>query len=181
MLERRYEVRRDMAWRQATGEPPAETAGPAADPQARDRELLVPLWRLLLVVAIDAAGITIYVWHRGRDAVPRRLNLRVPHYDLARRKSVAILFISMLAEVALLLWLLSTGRGAALIAMGGLGVLTVVLLIVAWLVVTSREQVANTLNELAATMEKNDVNAVLEYISPSATALRGQAQRSCRT
>jgi hypothetical protein len=68
MLERRYEARREIAVRQATGLAPLEAAGPLADPHAQDRPLLVPLWRLLLVlVVLDLVALTIFVWRRNRS------------------------------------------------------------------------------------------------------------------
>ncbi len=65
MLERRFEARREIALRQAAGIAPLEPSVATADPHAGDRELLVPLWRLLSgLIGLDVAAISIFVWQR---------------------------------------------------------------------------------------------------------------------
>ncbi len=82
------------------------------------------------------------------------------------------------AEVALGLLLLHTQRGALLLPMGG--VLLVVLggLVLERHVVTDRERVEQCLEGVAAALEANDVQRVLEFISPSAVETRRQARRA---
>ena len=59
MLERRFEIRRDSALRQAAGQRFVEPTGDEADPQAQDRPLLVPLEPLAAVlIAIDVFAIS---------------------------------------------------------------------------------------------------------------------------
>lgn len=67
MLERRYGVRREIAERRATGQPPLPASNVPADPHAQDRPLLVPLWRLLTVlVVLDVAALVVFVWRQRR-------------------------------------------------------------------------------------------------------------------
>ncbi len=69
MLERRYEVRRESALRQAAGQTLVEQSGRQADPHAQDRPLVVPLWRLAAaLVAIDAAAVAIFCWRSWQRA-----------------------------------------------------------------------------------------------------------------
>jgi hypothetical protein len=84
-----------------------------------------------------------------------------------------VLFIGIVVEAALGLALLKTGRGKLLWAMIGVGVLTLLGLVVERLVVTDREAVADTLDAAAAAVEANDLERLLSYISP--TAQRPQA------
>jgi hypothetical protein len=68
MLERRYEIRRDSALRQATGQS-VEQSGAEADPRAQDRPLMVPLWRLtVLLLVIDAVAVVMFFWRASRTA-----------------------------------------------------------------------------------------------------------------
>jgi hypothetical protein len=50
------------------------------------------------------------------------------------------------------------------------------LLAVEWLVVTDREHVSNTLEDVADALETNDLDLVMGFIAPEATRLRSDAQ-----
>ena len=75
------------------------------------------------------------------------------------------------AAVALLLAIiaLKTGRGVLLLAVGGVVLLGGVLLLIEYLVVTDREKIYDTIDQLAAAVEANDLEATSEFISTSAT------------
>jgi len=79
-----------------------------------------------------------------------------------------ILFIGIAVEAVLAFLLLRTGQGKFLIAMLGVAAFVVVGLVVERLVVTDREAVEQTLDAAVAAVRKNDLNGVLDCISPSA-------------
>lgn len=83
-----------------------------------------------------------------------------------------VILCGIIAEAVLGIALLRTGRGVLLWAMGG--VLALVLLGVGleYLVVTEREQVETTLDEVAAAVGRNDRSGVLSHIHPSAAETR---------
>lgn len=89
-----------------------------------------------------------------------------------------ILIAGLVIEVLLLAALIRSGRGALLAAVAGVGVLTGLLLLVERLIVTETEQVEATLDELSAALVRNDLNAVLAFISPTANDVRTLAQTS---
>src|SRR5690606_896213 len=66
-------------------------------------------------------------------------------------------------------WLF-TGAAVVLVA-------TIGLLILERAVVTDREQVAQTLHQIAENLKRNDVSAVLAAIDPQALALRQRVER----
>jgi hypothetical protein len=97
--------------------------------------------------------------------------------------------MNYLAENALAIWMV----GAVLVTMAGIayaqlrtrGALVALLAVIAFvslllvvehLVETPREAVARTLNELAATIEANDLPGVLAYIAPTAGEVRKDAE-----
>jgi hypothetical protein len=85
------------------------------------------------------------------------------------------LFIGVAVETALAIALLRTQRGAVLWAMLGVAVVVASGLIVERLVVTDRKAIAQTLDAAVAAVEANDINRLLDCISPSAEGIRGQA------
>lgn len=72
---------------------------------------------------------------------------------------------------------LKSGRVAILLAMVGVALVMGAAVLVDRLVVTDREAVANTMYDAAAIAEKNDFNALFGFISPSAPAVKAEAQR----
>lgn len=72
--------------------------------------------------------------------------------------------------------LVQTGRGALLGAMGGVVALTALGLAVEWLVVTPREEIEASLEDLRAALEANDLPGVLAGLHPQAGALRQEAE-----
>ena len=89
-----------------------------------------------------------------------------------------IVSVVALLEVALAVALLRTGRALLLAAIAGVAVLGGVLLFVERMILTDREQVEATLDDLSATLVTNDVPAVLRFIAPSATEVRALAERT---
>ncbi len=97
--------------------------------------------------------------------------------------------MNYLAENALVIWMV----GAVLVTMAGIAyaqlrtrgalvallaviVFTGLLLVVEHLIETPREAIERTLNELAATIEANDLPGVLAFIAPTAGAVRKDAE-----
>ncbi len=81
------------------------------------------------------------------------------------------LTIWMLGAVALTMALVvyfQTRTNGALFGIAGVILTTALLLIVSWLIETPREAIERSLNELAATVEANDVKGALSYLGPSA-------------
>ena len=87
-----------------------------------------------------------------------------------------ILLIGIAVEAVLAIALLRSGQGKMLWAMLGVAGLLVVGLVVERLVVTDREAVENTLDTAVAAVEANDLNRLLECISPSAQKTRADAR-----
>jgi len=87
-----------------------------------------------------------------------------------------ILFIGIAIEAVLAFLLLQTGRGKFLIAMIGVAALVGVGLIVEHFVITDRKAVTQTLDAAVAAVKKNDINGVLDCISPSAQEARDKSR-----
>ena len=87
-----------------------------------------------------------------------------------------VLFIGITVEAVLAVMLLRTGRGYLLWAMIGVAALVVVGLLVERLVVTEREAVEQTLYAAVAAAEANDLNRLLDCISPMAEQTRADAR-----
>jgi hypothetical protein len=92
-------------------------------------------------------------------------------------RPLPILFLGVVLVAVLVGGLVQTGRRWLVPAIGGAVLLTAGMLILERLVVTPAEQVAATLREIAAHIERNDVDAVVESISPGRPALRQEARR----
>jgi len=86
------------------------------------------------------------------------------------------LLIGIAAEAILAILLVQTGRGKFLVAMIGVGALTLLALLVERLIVTDREAVENTLDAAVAAVEANDINRVLAFTAPTAQKPRADAQ-----
>lgn len=87
-----------------------------------------------------------------------------------------ILVIGIAIEAVLAILLLRTGLGRFLWAMLGVAVLTLAALMVERLVVTEREAVTDTIDACVAAIEANDLNRLLEHVSPSAMQPRADAR-----
>ncbi len=87
-----------------------------------------------------------------------------------------VLLIGIAVEAVLAVLLLRTGQGRFLWAMLGVAALTLAGLLVERLVVTEREEVTDTLDACVAAVEANDLNRLLNYVSPTATQTRADAR-----
>lgn len=82
---------------------------------------------------------------------------------------------AVLATLAVVVyWQLRTT--AALVGVLAVVLVTALLLLVEWLIVTPREAVERTLYALAAAVEANDVPATLALIAPTASQVRSDAE-----
>lgn len=80
----------------------------------------------------------------------------------------------------MLILLLQTARAAFLYATIGVVVLTAALLLNERRVVTEREQVKQTLFDIAAALEANDVERVMDHVSTSSAGVRQQGQAAMK-
>jgi hypothetical protein len=87
-----------------------------------------------------------------------------------------ILLIGIAVEAVLAVALLRTGQGKVLWAMLGVGALVLTGLLIERLVVTEREAVEHTLDAAIDAVEANDINRLLECISPKAEPIRAAAR-----
>ncbi len=87
-----------------------------------------------------------------------------------------ILFIGIAVEAVLAVALLRTGRGHLLWAMIGVALFTIAGLIVERLVVTEGEAVEQTLDAAADAVLANDLDRLLDCISPTAEKTRSDAR-----
>lgn len=85
-------------------------------------------------------------------------------------------FFGIIALAILAVVLVRTGRAIVLVAMVGVLVVTLAGVLLERLVVTERERVEDALYGAAAAVEANDLNRLMEYISPSAQAVRQRAR-----
>lgn len=72
---------------------------------------------------------------------------------------------------------LKSGRAGVLIAAALVAVVMGAAVLIDRFVVTDREQVANTIYGAAAAAERNDLNAVADFISPTAPEVKAEARR----
>jgi ketosteroid isomerase-like protein len=86
---------------------------------------------------------------------------------------LAGIIVSMLLAIAYF----AVPKRGILIAMGVAVAATLGMFLLERFVVTPAEEVEQTLYDLAATLQTNDVPAVLEFVSPDAAMVRGAAQR----
>jgi ketosteroid isomerase-like protein len=87
-----------------------------------------------------------------------------------------MIFLGVVVEAVLGVILFSTGRGWVLWAMIGVALLVLLGLGVEMLIVTDREEVERTIDEVIAALEANDVEGVLRHLAPEARRSRRRAQ-----
>jgi hypothetical protein len=88
-----------------------------------------------------------------------------------------ILICGAVVLLVLLVLLLKTGRGAILTAMLAVAVVMGLAVLIDRLVVTDREKIANVIYAGAAAAQRNDLEAVIDLISPDAAGVRAEARR----
>ena len=89
-----------------------------------------------------------------------------------------ILVFGIIAEAVLAVALVRTGRGIYLAAMAGVAIAVLLGVLVERLVVTDRKLVAQTIDGAAAALEANDLNRVLQFVSPTADDTRERARQA---
>jgi len=90
---------------------------------------------------------------------------------------LTVIVAGVLIEILLGVALSHTGEVRVLWAMGGVLGLTLVLLVVEQVVVTDREQIADTLTAAAAALETNNAAAISPFIAPEAADMRARAEQ----
>lgn len=86
------------------------------------------------------------------------------------------IWTGVLALVLLGVAFFNTRHPKLLSAMAGVLVVTLLLVLMEWAVVTDRESVENTLEDVALALESNDLDRVMAYMSPTAGNIRNHAQ-----
>jgi hypothetical protein len=89
---------------------------------------------------------------------------------------VPVICIGVVAEVLLAIILWRTGRGRLLWAMLGVAAFVLLGVLVEWLVVTDREAIKNTLAAGAAALEANNLDRLLDCMSPGSRQPRDDAR-----
>ena len=87
-----------------------------------------------------------------------------------------ILLGGIVVEAVLAIVLLRTGRGRILWAMLGVGALVLAGLLLERCVVSDREAVEDNLDSITAAAEANDINRLLEFVSPKASKVQSDAR-----
>lgn len=91
---------------------------------------------------------------------------------------IVILFVgAFLFAAAGAIWVQTRDR-RALVAVGGVVVVTALWLLLERLVVTEVEQVKQTIRSIANELENNNVDGVVNYISPENASLREEVRRT---
>jgi hypothetical protein len=91
--------------------------------------------------------------------------------------SFAIWALGAIALAGALAVFWETRAPKALAAIGIIILITAGLLVTEWIIETPREAVTRTLKELAATVEANDVNGTLAFLSPKAAKMRADVEK----
>ncbi|HVX12100.1 MAG TPA: hypothetical protein VHC22_13045 [Pirellulales bacterium] len=87
-----------------------------------------------------------------------------------------LIVAGLLIEALLAVALVKSGRGLLMLAMAGVLLLIGLGVLIERLVVTSREQVQDTLDAVAAAVQANDVDRVLSHVDPAASGMRMQVR-----
>jgi hypothetical protein len=87
-----------------------------------------------------------------------------------------LIVAGLLIEALLVVALINTRRAAVVWAMAGVLGLIGLGVLIERMVVTDREQIADTLEGVTAALEANDIERVLSYIDPQATAMRASVR-----
>jgi hypothetical protein len=94
--------------------------------------------------------------------------------------SLWMIFVGIAVEAVLGAILFRTGRGALLWAMIGTALLVVIGVTVEKLIVTEREEVKYTLDDISSALDANDLDRVLTFISPADKKSRSDAAWALR-
>ena len=91
--------------------------------------------------------------------------------------STLVVIAAAVFALGFLVAFLKTGRGLYLVWLGAVALIALILVLVERYVVTDRELIENTLFGAAAALEANDVEAALEYLSPTTQPLHFEVRR----
>ena len=90
---------------------------------------------------------------------------------------VPVIFIGIIIEAVLAWVFANTGRNVVVLAMIGVAILVLGGVVLEWVVVTEKEEVEATLDGVAAALEDNDLETLLdEYVWTSAAHTRRRAE-----
>ena len=90
---------------------------------------------------------------------------------------IPLFILGLLAQTILAVALWQTGRGWILWLMIALALVSVGLIAAEIVLISPKEEVTDTLNNLATALETNDADKVVAFIAPDATTLRADAMR----
>jgi hypothetical protein len=96
--------------------------------------------------------------------------------NLFLEQPLAVVILGVVLGLGVGLAWTSTGRREWLFALGAVAVLTIAGLIVERAVVTDKEAITATLNEIARDVKSNNVRALLKHIASKATEVQQQAE-----
>jgi hypothetical protein len=131
-------------------------------------------WACALGVESRAMATQAWPWHPAR--FPEIPKSRIPSSVTTLIESpVPVLLAGIVAAAILAILFFNSGRGRYLLFIGGVVLLTIAGLAIEHFVVTEREEVESSLYGLADAMEANNKNAAVGFISPSAAAIKTQA------
>lgn len=87
------------------------------------------------------------------------------------------ILLGVMAEIILAIVFFTIPRRWVMIAMGVVAALMVGAIVLERFVVTPTEEVESALQQLAASLEANDIPAILSLVAPDATGVRGAAEK----
>jgi hypothetical protein len=88
-----------------------------------------------------------------------------------------IFILGGIALAVLFVFLMKTGRGLVLVAMAGVAAIMGLAVLIDALVVTDRERVEEVIYHAAAAAERNDLDGVAAFVSPSAPQIKTEIRR----
>ena len=90
---------------------------------------------------------------------------------------IPLFILGLIAQIILGIALWQTGRGWIVWVMIALALVSIGLIGAEIVLISPKEEVTDTLDELAAALETNDHSKVLAFIAPEASAMRADAAR----
>ena len=93
---------------------------------------------------------------------------------------IPLFILGLMAQVVLGIVLWQTGRGWVILVMAGLGIASIALVFVERLLVSPTEEIAETLDEIGAALETNQIDSVLAFVAPDQTVLRTDARQQLK-
>jgi hypothetical protein len=100
------------------------------------------------------------------------LTTHLPHMSWFTEDSTPVLVLGIITEAMLLLALVKTSRLGLLYAIAGVGIVVGAIVVIEKNTVTDTKLIRGVLDSAAAAVERNDVAAVLDLISPGSQTMR---------